>query len=115
MMSVQKQTRQIGDIGIALAATLKRPDGTVVDLSALTVNFTMVESESGTVKVVESDTGVTITDATNGQVQKVFLAADVDTVGVFHAYFVVEQSGGQDTFPVVMGELEVSIQPLAEA
>ena len=114
-MDVQKQTRQVGDIGIALAATLKRPNGDVVDLNGLTVKFTMVHSNSGAVKVAESSTGVSTTDADAGEVQKVFLAADVDTVGIYHAYFVVEHSGGQDTFPAKTGEMEVSIMPLAQS
>jgi len=110
-MAHQKQTRQQDDTRIAIAATLKRPDNTVVDLSGLTVKFHMVFRKTGEDKVAETSTNVSVTDATNGKVQYSPQAADVDTVGIFHAYFIVEESGKQDTFPANSGEFEISIEP----
>ncbi len=110
MPTTQTQTRQVGDTRIALATTLKRPDGTAVDVTGLTVKFRMCTS-AGVDKVSETSSNVTVTDATNGQVKYTFQAADVDTAGTFHAYFIVETgAGAQDTFPVEAGELRVTIQ-----
>ncbi len=112
-MAVQKQTRQVGDILIAIAATLKRPDGTVVNLTGLTLKFTMVDSE-GTAKVAETSDNVTVTDATAGEVQYDPVAADVDTEGTFHAYFVTENgSGKQEMFPADTGRFQINIKPTA--
>lgn len=112
-MAVQKQTRQVGDTLIAIAATLKRPDGTVVDLTSLTLKFAMVDSEN-VVKVAETASNVTVTDATAGEVQYAPQAADVDTEGTFHAYFIAENgSGKQDTFPAETGEFQINIKPTA--
>lgn len=111
-MAIKIQNRQVGDRRIAIAATLKRFDGTVVDLSSLTLKFTMVDSEGG-VKVVETATGVTVTSATDGEVQYDPLAADVDTKGTFFAYFIAETAGGlQDMFPAVKGEFKICIFPV---
>lgn len=111
-MAVQEQIRQVGDTRIALAATLTRPDGTIVDLSGLTLKFTMVTSQ-GAVKIAETTVGASITDAAAGEVQYTFLAAGVDTAGTFHAYFIVETgAGAQDTFPATTGDLLVTIEPL---
>ena len=112
-MAVQRQERQVGDTRTAIAATLKRPDGTVESLSGLTLKFAMTDSE-GTVKVAETNDNVTVTDATNGLVQYAPQAADVDTPGTFHAYFVAETgAGAQDTFPAIMGEFQIVIRPQA--
>lgn len=113
-MSLQRQTRQIGDIQIAIAATLKRPDGTVVDLTDKTLKFTMVAATDGTVKVAETSTGASITSATDGEVQYTPVAADVDTAGVYNAYFIVEDaSNKQDTFPAKTSDFQIVIEPLS--
>ena len=113
-MAVEEQVRQIGDIQIALAATLTRGDGTTaVDVTSLTVKFAMYDSQ-GNVKVAESVTGVTKVVAATGKVSKTFLAADVNTAGTFYAYFITEDASGyQDTFPAKTGELKVTIEPVS--
>ena len=109
MSNMQRQTRQVGDTLTAIAATLTRPDGTVVDVSALTTKFAMYEKD-GTIVVTETTDNVTETDAAAGEVQYDPQAADVDTPGTYYAYFIAESGGGaQDTFPVVTGELEIEI------
>ncbi len=116
MATTQKQFRQVGDTRIAIAATLKRPDNTVVDLSGLTLKFTMVESESGTVKVTETSDNVTVTSAAAGEVQYDPVAADVDTPGTYYAYFIAENgSGKQDSFPSETGKFQIAIMPLADS
>ena len=110
MADIQKQIRQVGDTLIALGVTLQRPNGTVVDVSALTTKFTMVDTE-GTVKVAETTSNVTETDAVNGEVQYTFQAVDVDAEGTYNAYFITEDgSGNQDTFPAEKGDLQVEIK-----
>ncbi len=112
-MSVQKQTRQIGDTLIAIAAALKRPDGTVVDLTDKTLKFTMVDSENS-VKVAETATNVTVTDATAGEVQYDVQDDDVDEEGTFNAYFIVEDgSSRQEMFPAELGEFQINIMATA--
>lgn len=113
-MSVQKQTRQLGDTLIAIAATLKRPDGTAVSTAGKTVKFTMVDSEGGAVKVAETSDNVSATDAAAGEVQYDPQAADVNEEGTFHAYFIVEDgSGNQESFPVKTGDFRIIIDSLA--
>jgi archaellum component FlaF (FlaF/FlaG flagellin family) len=99
--------RHVGDTEVAIAATLQRPDETAVDVTSCTVRFKVV-STGGVVKVAESDTNVTVTDAANGQVQYNPQSADVDTAGIYWAYFTVEDaSNNTDTFPAKQGDLEI--------
>lgn len=98
--------RRKGDVLTPIGATLKRPDGSVVDLTDLEVKFKMLDS-NGAEKVAL--TGATKVDAVKGQVQYDFQSADVDTAGTFYAYFVTEDSGEQEHFPVVSRNLVVKI------
>ena len=109
-MAVQTQVRQVGDTKTAISAQLKRPDGTVVDVTSLTVKFAMYE-EDGTAKVTETSDNVSKDDATNGKVSYAPQSADVNTPGVYHAYFITEDgSSNQDTFPAKRGDYVVDIQ-----
>lgn len=102
-----RHIRHVGDTEVALAATLQRPDGTAVDLTSLTVRFKMVDT-AGSVKVAETDSNVSVTDAANGQCQYNFQSADVDTAGTYYAYFTAEDgSGNKDTFPAATGGLRI--------
>ncbi len=113
-MAFKRQTRQIGDTLIAIAATLKRPDGTVVSTVGKTVKFTMVDSEGGAAKVAETSDNVTATDEAAGEVQYDPQSADVDTEGTFHAYFILEDgSGNQETFPAKNSDFRIRIEPLS--
>ena len=110
-MTVQRQIRQVGDTRVAIAATLKRPDGTVVDLTGFetTTYFKMLDSE-GSTKVAETISHVTVTDATAGQVEYAPQAVDVDTEGTFHAYFIVLDGTDRDIFPAAKGGFEIVIE-----
>ena len=108
----RRQIRQIGDTRTAIAAKLYRPDKTIEDLTGLTVNFAMYDTE-GTAKVEETSEHVTVTDAEAGEVQYDPQAADVDTVGTFYAYFIIEENDAKDTFPAVKGDLIIDIQDVA--
>ncbi len=104
-MADQVITRQVGDTLIPIASKLTQADGTVVDLSALTVNFTLVLPD-GTVKVVE--TAATITVPTNGEVQYDLQAVDADTAGTYWAYFItIDGASERNTYPVEQGALRI--------
>jgi hypothetical protein len=106
----QIQLRHLGDTEVVLAATLERPDGTPVDLTGLTVKFTMVDS-AGVDVVAETTSGVTVTDADSGEVQYTFSSGDVDTAGTYYGYFIViDGSSNRDTFPVRHQDLKIRIQ-----
>lgn len=107
-MAKQTQHRIVGDRRIAISAQLKRPDGSVVDLSGVTVKFVMYDSEDE-IKVAETDTNVTIADATNGKVYYAPDATDVDTEGTYHAYFVVISGGLKEHFPARKGHFRIQI------
>lgn len=110
-MTVQRQIRHVDGTLVAIAATLQRPSGVVVDTTSLTVRFFMV-SVQGATKVAETSDNVTETDASAGEVQYDFQAADVDTPGTYYAYFTTEDgSGDKDTFPAETGDLEIIIKP----
>lgn len=100
------------DTANALAAQLKRKNAagtlTAVDLTGLTVKFKMVNS-SGTVVVAETETGVTVTDASNGKVTYDFQSADVTTAGEYYGYFVVYTGAESDTFPVNRRGLKIVV------
>ena len=110
-MSVQEQTRRVGDTRTVIAATLKRPDNTVESLSGLTVTFQMTNTKDDVDKVAETSDNVTVTDAAAGEVQYAPQAADVDTEGTFNAYFRVADGSDKDTFPAIMGEFKITIVP----
>jgi len=99
--------RRIGDTLIPLKVQLLRPnDSTVVDLTGLTVDFIMFDTD-GVEKV--SQTPADILDNANGQVQYDFDSYDVDTAGDFYAYFIVVGSGEEEHFPVIPKTLIVRI------
>jgi hypothetical protein len=108
-MAEQTQERQIGDTRTAIAGICTRPSGTVVDLTSLTLKFAMYDSQ-GTVKVAETSSNVTVTDASAGEVEYAPQAADVDTEGTYNGYFIAEAgTGEQDTFPAVVGDFKIII------
>ena len=104
-----KQIRQVGDTRTAIPGKLYRPDNSIEDLTDLTVKFAMYDT-SGTAKVAETTDNVTVTDATAGEVQYDPQAADVNVVGTYYAYFIVEEAGAQDTFPASKGGFVIDIQ-----
>jgi hypothetical protein len=91
--------------------TLQQPDGTgtlqAVDLSGLTVEFSMVNAATGTVKVAKTATGITVVSAAAGTVNYDFSEAGVDTAGIFWGTFTVTQSGETDAFPVKSQDLKI--------
>lgn len=99
-MSNPIHRRAVGDTYSAFQVTIKK-DGVAVDLTSKDVMFSM-NDEDGNVVVAETATGVTVTDAANGEVEYDFQAADVDEAGNFYGYFhVYDTSPGteRDTYP----------------
>lgn len=107
-MASQINIRHVGDTEVAIAATLQRPDDTAVNLTSCTVRFKMISAATGADKVAETNDNVSVTDAANGQCQYDPQAVDVNTAGLFYAYFTVEDaSGNKDTFPVRERDLRI--------
>ena len=102
----------VGDTLTPLGVQLKQKSAagvlSVVDLSNSTCKFLMVAA-NGVVKVAETDSNVTITDASNGKVQYDFQSTDVDTPGTYYAWFKNYSGGECDTFPTAGRELKVII------
>lgn len=99
--------RTIGDTLTPLGRTLKQRSSTgaltAVNLTGKTVKFLLV-AEDGTVVIAETTTGVTVVDATAGQVQYDFQAADIVAItakgaGTYYAWFRVYSGTEFDTFP----------------
>ena len=101
-MATERHTLTVGDTLTPLAVRLEQPDEngvlSAVDLTDLTVKFFMVDSD-GTSKVDETESNVTVTDATAGEVEYDFQDADVDTAGTYWAWFRVYSLAEYDTYP----------------
>lgn len=101
-------TRRIDDTLTPLGVTLQRPDGSAVDLTGLTVEFKMIDTD-GTAVVSQTSDNVTVTDATAGTVTYDFDSTDVDTAGTYYGYFVTSSGGEYEHFPVVPRQLTIVI------
>ena len=73
------------------------PADTPKNLTGLSVTFTMINTATGAVKV--NAAAATIVTAASGIVSYDFVAADVDTPGVYCGSFVVTESAEPDTYP----------------
>jgi len=86
-----------GDTEPRLAAQLKNPDGSSVDLSTSTVSIRVAESRGGS-NIINDKTE--IIDATDGKIAYRFTNGDADTVGRYRVEFEVEyDSGFIETYP----------------
>ena len=98
--------RRVGDTSKVYSAILnaKNVSGvdTVKDLTGLSVTFTMINAATGVAKV--SAQSATIVTALSGIVSYDFLAADVDTAGIFWGSFRVTESAETDTYPASPSE-----------
>lgn len=115
-MSWPKHGISVGDTLTPLGVQLKQigEDGVlaVVPLTGKTVKFSMVDA-NGTKIVDKSATGVTVVEEATGKVKYDFRAADVDTAGMFTAYFHVYDGEECDTFPAPHEQLLIVIRPIA--
>lgn len=108
--------RHKGDTRTVLAATLKQPNesgvNVAIDLSGLTVEFSMCDSD-GQDAIGKTESGVSVTTASSGEIEYQFSAGGVDTVGKFYGSFIVSDGGAEDYFPVKPRELVISIADYA--
>ena len=107
----QIHRRRQGDTRTVLPVTLQQPDSIgvlqPVNLTGLSVSFTMVNAATNATKV--SAASATIVTAASGTVNYDFQSADVDTPGVYWGTFTVTQSGETDAFPVAQKGLKILI------
>ncbi len=90
------ELRTVGDQRTPFAATLQQ-DGSAVNLTSMTVKFALDELD-GTDVIAATDSGVTITDASAGEVQYTFSTSP--PAGTYAAYFIVlNGSSKADTYP----------------
>ena len=112
-MSQVVHRRRVGDLRTVLPVTLQQPDATgllqPVDLTGLTVTFSMVDAATGAVKIAATSTGVSVVSAVAGTVNYDFSAGGVDTAGIYWGTFRVTQSGEADAFPVATKGLKILI------
>ena len=107
----QIHRRRQGDTRTVLPVTLQQPDSAgvlqPVNLTGLTVTFTMVNAATSTTKV--NAASATIVSAAAGTVNYDFQSANVDTPGIYWGTFSVSQSGETDAFPVAAKGLKILI------
>ncbi|MGQ0669342.1 MAG: hypothetical protein ACT4PO_06680 [Actinomycetota bacterium] len=86
-----------GDLEPAIKATLQDAAGAAVDLTGATVKFIMASLAATTPKILAA---ATITAATTGKVEYVWIGTDTDTDGRYRGEFEVTwASGKKQTFP----------------
>lgn len=100
-----KERRAVGDTLATLAFQLAT-EGQPIDLTGLTVKFTMVD-DAGNVKVPESVANVSA--PTLGYVEYDFQSADVDTAGNYRGWFLVYSGSEPETFPDDDEGIEIEI------
>ena len=95
--------RRVGDTVKVYAANLVYKDNSTPpadvakNLTGLSVTFTMINSATGATKV--SAAAATIVTASSGIVSYDFVAADVDTAGIYWGSFRVTESAETDSYP----------------
>jgi hypothetical protein len=93
--------RRVGDTTKVYSAVLTYKSiagvDTAKDLTGLSVTFTMINAATGTTKV--SAAAATIVTAASGIVSYDFVAADVDTAGIYWGTFIVTETAETDTYP----------------
>ena len=98
--------RRVGDASKVYSAILTAKNSSGVDtaknLTGLSVTFTMINAATGVAKV--SAQSATIVTALSGIVSYDFVAADVDTAGVYWGSFKVTESLETDTYPAAPSE-----------
>jgi hypothetical protein len=82
------------------------------DLTGFKVKFAMTGLD-GTAKIVASTSGVSITSTTEGQVQYDFGSTEVDSPGLYYAWFITETSTGAevDTYPADGRSFMIEVHP----
>jgi hypothetical protein len=108
-MATSTHTVHVGDTLHPAKVQLTRPDGSVVDLTGLTVKFYAVD-EAGASSIALTD--ATVTDADQGYVEYDLQPADVATPTTHYGYWRVidpAQDDEYETFPVASREYEIVV------
>ena len=112
-MSQVVHRRRVGDTRTVLPVTLQQANEsgvlTAVDLTGLSVTFSMLNAATGATKIAATSTGVSVVTAASGTVNYDFSASGVDTAGVYYGTFRVTQSSETDAFPVASKGLKICI------
>ena len=102
-MSANKpHERRLGDTITVLDAQLKQRNSagveTAVNLTGMTVTFTMINSATSVTKVAAA--AATVVTPITGMVRYDFQSVDVDTAGIFWGTFKIVDGGEYGSFPV---------------
>lgn len=111
-MTLEVHELGLGDTLTPIAAQFKQKSASGtwegVNLSGLTVKFSMVDDQGNTI-VDANSSHVTVTDSATGKVSYDFQAADVANPGRFFGWFHVFSSTEHDTYPIGSRQLEINI------
>ena len=110
-MSQVTHRRRVGNTRTLLYAVLKQPDTNgdlqVINLTGLTVKFSMVNAATDVVKIAETTTGVTVETAASGTVKYDFSPDGVDTAGIYNGWFIVYDGTESEHAPVKRQDLRI--------
>lgn len=103
---------KVNDLQPFYYVQIKDGSGVVVDITSATIRCTM-KSIDGTLKINRQTTGISISDATNGQFYYAWQSGDTDTIGKYYIEFeITPASGGKWTIPASPKErAEVFVEP----
>ena len=116
-MSANKpHERRVGDTITVLDAQLKQRSSagveTAVNLTGMTVTFTMINAATSVTKV--SAAAATVVTAATGMVRYDFQTVDVDTAGIFWGTFKIVDGGEYGSFPVAPSQGVIWIHSATE-
>jgi len=98
-MSIKTLFLKKNDLQPYYYAQAKDSDGNAISLSGATIYCTM-KSLAGTVKIDRQTTGISITDAAEGEFEYRWQSGDTDTTGPYTIEFEINpSSGGKFTIP----------------
>lgn len=92
----------VNDLGDKYLAQVENADGTRLDITSAAIVCTMkaINVGSGAPKIDRQDTGITITDAENGEFEYAWEEGDTDTPGTYKIEFEIAPNvGGKFTIP----------------
>jgi len=91
-----------------LEITIKKTDGTPLDLTGATAKFFMVDAKTNVTKV---SAAATVKNATGGVVEYAWAAGDTDTAGDFKAEVEITYADGKKITAPSEGYIEIKIHP----
>lgn len=75
-------------------AGVKDSDGDVVDITGASIKCTMKHVD-GTIKINRQDTGINISDGTNGKFEYKWQSGDTDATGKYYIEFEIDPSASE--------------------